>query len=109
MSEIDAIKQKIEVQRWKLGSAEKLVVADATGTVAYVVTRGFTSEGVFVSILGIVIAILLGMVIVKEYRTGEDLIKKLGRLIHERSLYCSCHPEFHGCPWLALSETPTHR
>ena len=78
MSEIDAIKQRIEVQRWKLGFAEKLVVADATGSVVFVVTRGITLESVFVASLGIVIAILLGMVIVREYRTWEDLIRKLG-------------------------------
>ena len=78
MSEVDAIKQRIEVQRWKLGFAEKLVVADVTGSVAFVVTRGVTLESALVSGLGIVIAVLLGIVIVREYRTWEDLIRKLG-------------------------------
>ncbi|MBI3303742.1 MAG: hypothetical protein HYZ72_16885 [Deltaproteobacteria bacterium] len=68
MPEVDAIKQEIEIHRWKLGFAEKFVVADATGSIAYVVTRGLALESVFVAALGIVIAVLLAMVIVREYR-----------------------------------------
>ena len=78
MPAIETIKQEIEICRWKFGFAEKFAVADVTGSIAYVITKGRTIESIFVAALGVVIAILLGTVIIKEYRKWEALIQQLG-------------------------------